>query len=385
MKYILLFIFFIHFTLLDAAIPSGYYDLAEGKKAEQLKNALHQIIANDTTGYLRYGSGVGRTWQGFYSTDRNMVTNAVIDMYSPEIRYFPDPNPDFSSFGQEVHIEHSLPKSWWGGSESVAAYTDLHHLYPADGPTNTSKSNHPLGVVTGTVNLDNGVSKVGIGTYPGYNNRVFEPADEYKGDFARTYMYMATAYQNYSNSWNSPMMDNNTYPVFNSWALNLLLQWHRQDPVSEKETTRTDVVFSFQNNRNPFIDYPELAEHIWGSKTDQPFYTSPTSTGPNISAIVAPLNSNVTIEIETQSNSSVQRSFYVKCDHLRDGVNISISGSNANLFSASRSSISQFEATNGEEIFIVYSPISKGNHSATLTISSEGASPFVINLSGQSK
>jgi len=79
---------------------------------------------------------------------------------------------------------------------------------------------------------------------------------------------MATAYEHYKNVWNSTkpenMMENNSYPVFKQWAINLLLQWSRQDPVSDKERTRNEQVFLIQGNRNPFIDYPELVEYIWG-------------------------------------------------------------------------------------------------------------------------
>lgn len=368
-----------------AVVPAGYYQSAEGKNGAELKTILHQIIANDTTGNLSLGSGAGRTWEAFYSTDRDMTTNAVIDMYSPEIRYFPSPNPDFASFGQDVHIEHSLPRSWWGGSTSVAANTDLHHLFPADGVTNNAKSNHPLGVVTGTLFFDNGVSKVGNGNYPGYTNRVFEPADEYKGDFARAYLYIATAYQNYSGAWNSPMMDNNTYPVFNNWAIHLLLQWHRQDPVSVKETTRNNVVYSFQNNRNPYIDYPQLAEHVWGNMATVPFYINSVPTAARLNAFVSSLSSNVTMTITTNINTPAQRAIHVKCSNLQGAVTLSITGANASLFSISKSSLTQSAATNGEDIVVTYSPNITGTHSAVLTISSPNASAFVINLSGLSR
>lgn len=252
---------------LSAGIPPSYYNDADGKNKSELKTALHVIICQDTTGYFRHGSGHGHTWEAFYYTDRDVETNAVIDMYSSKIRYFPDPNPNFSSFGYEVHIEHSMPKSWWG-SLTTAPYKDLHHLYPADGSTNISKSNHPLGVVSGTVSMDNGVSKVGYANYDGYSGKVFEPADEYKGDFARSYFYMVTAYQNYYSLWNSPMLLKNTYPTLNNWSIELLLSWHHNDAVSEKELKRTEVVYNPQGNRNPFIDHPELADYIWGQNVD---------------------------------------------------------------------------------------------------------------------
>jgi len=252
-------------------IPSGYYNSLNRKQTSSLKTELHNIICQDTTHYLSYGSGANHTWQGFYSTDRNTTNNLVIDMYSDSLRYFQTNyvSLDYPAFGQKIHIEHSVPKSWWGSHE-WSAYKDLNHLYPADGSTNLSKNDYPLGVVSGTPTKNNGVSKIGPAVYNGYVGNVFEPADQYKGDFARTYFYMATAYEHYENIWENTkpenMMERNTYPTLKTWAIQLLLQWHRQDPVSQKELTRVENVYTIQHNRNPFIDHPELIEYIWGNK-----------------------------------------------------------------------------------------------------------------------
>lgn len=267
----------------SAEVPSGYYNSLEGKKTAILKTALHDIICQDTTHYLGYGSGKGKTWEGFYSTDRDLSNNAVIDMYSANVRFFAEPNPNFTAFGNIINIEHSLPKSWWGCdiTHPDCPAKDLNQLYPADGSTNSSKNDDPLGVVTGTPTKNNGVSKIGPGTSDNYTGAVFEPADQYKGDFARSYFYMATAYEHYASRWDTSkpenMLNNNTYPVFKPGALALLLKWHRQDPVSEKERARTDVVYSIQNNRNPFIDHPELAEYIWGSRMSETYSLTVTS------------------------------------------------------------------------------------------------------------
>lgn len=293
-----------------AGIPPYYYDNAEDLFGAELKTELHQIICNDTTEYLSYGSGIGHTWEGFYLSDRDSTTNAVIDMYSAIIRYYPDPNPDFASFGQEIHIEHSFPKSWWGGT-SLSAYTDLHHLYPADGSTNLSKSNCPLGEVTGTISTDNGVSKIGDGVYENYDGNVFEPADTYKGDFARSYFYIVTAYENYYTLWDSPMLENNTFPVFNDWAIEMLLEWHRHDPVSDKERKRTEVVFLFQNNRNPFIDHPELAEHIWGNQTQSGWTQIENLLSTPISEVDVIVNqNNRTIVVKSQKDKDINVNIY---------------------------------------------------------------------------
>ena len=271
-KISLLFFALIYSLVITAQIPAGYYYLADGKKKAELKSALSTVIANAKM--LSYGSGAGKTWQGFYYTDRN-EDNSVVDMYSAIVRYFPENYGSISG----MHIEHSLPKSWWGSRENNA-YKDLFHLYPADGPMNSAKGNLPLGEVN-VISNTNGVSKTGMNGFSYYSGKVFEPADEFKGDFARSYLYMSVAYENFGdamhNYWNSPMMNNNTYPVWQKWAIDLLLKWHRQDPVSEKELARQEQVFQIQGNRNPFIDYPNLVEYIWGVDTNN-IYHFPAET-----------------------------------------------------------------------------------------------------------
>lgn len=259
-----------------AEIPAGYYHKASNKHSNELLNTLNIICSNGS--FLSYGSGEGYTWEGFYYTDRN-ADGSVIDMYSAEVRY----QTSFNSV-DGLHIEHSLPKSWWGGWENYA-YRDLHHLFPADATTNSTKNNLPLGEVENAT-FDNGVSKIGSTLLYGSKTKCFEPADMYKGDFARAYFYISTVYNELSALWQSPMMNNNVYPVWNDEALELLLKWHREDPVSEKEIKRQEAVYQIQHNRNPFIDYPEMVEHIWGNKKEiaivlpeetRPFLTSPTT------------------------------------------------------------------------------------------------------------
>ncbi len=260
---------------ITANYPKGYYKTLNGKKRESLKTALHKIICKDTTHYLKYGAGKGHTWSGFYITDRDESDNSVIDMYSNQKVYWGKEyvQKGYKGFSGFLDIEHCVPKSWWHCNmrKPDCAALDLHQLYPSNSRMNRSKSNHPLGVVLGIPTKDNGLCKVGKAIYRGYRGNVFEPADEYKGDFARSYFYVATAYQNYQYKWKKSaenMMEANTYPTLKPWAIRILLKWHRQDPVSDKERQRTDKVFSIQHNRNPFIDYPELIEYIWGTKVD---------------------------------------------------------------------------------------------------------------------
>ena len=124
-----------------------------------------------------------------------------------------------------------------------------------------------------------GKGKLGKSTYPGYSGTVFEPDDEYKGDFARTYFYMACAYQNYT--WNyTYMLTNNSWKSLNDWSIDLLCRWARNDAVSDKEVSRNDAVQKHQNNRNPFIDFPELFEYIWGNRQGEVFYVDDTNPQP---------------------------------------------------------------------------------------------------------
>lgn len=244
----------------SAEIPLEYYSSLQGLSGAELKTAIHEIIANDVD-MLDYGSGSNNTWWGFYVTDRDEATNTVIDRYSNNTH-------EFNSRGQSVsgmNIEHSFPKSWWGGSKNNA-YKDLFNLMPSESSINSSKSNYPMGKVT-SVNVNNGCTKVGTGSN-GY--KLWEPADKWKGDFSRSYLYMATAYQNFTWSGTQAMqiLEQNTYPTLQKWAYELYLQWARTDRVSDIEVKRNDNVYSIQNNRNPFVDFPNLMEYIWGDSTD---------------------------------------------------------------------------------------------------------------------
>ena len=242
----------------SAEVPTAYYSRLDGKSGEELKTTAFQIINPHST-----ISSYSDLPQYFMRTDLYPETMQWWDMYSDIPLYAP-------SF-KGLNREHAFPKSWWGGSTDTPAYIDLNHLYPSEARANQAKSNYPLGVVQ-TAKFDNGITTVGyaVSGQGGGAAQVFEPDDEYKGDFARTYFYMVTCYQNLTWKY-TYMVQNNTYPTLNAWALDLLLKWHREDPVSQKEIERNETIYGIQNNRNPFIDFPDLAEYIWGDKVGEPF------------------------------------------------------------------------------------------------------------------
>ena len=236
------FIVAILFSALATA-QSQYYTSVDGVAGgATLKNALYNLIKVHER--ISYGSGTASTWGAFYSTDRNPATNQVYDMYSSEVRYFGDKGSAISG----MNIEHSLPKSWWGGTKNDA-YCDLHHLNPSDQNANSRKGNFPLAELE-SVSWDNGVTYVGKATINGSSVSAFEPCDEYKGDFARTYMYMFTCYQNLSFEYTWMNYENSAYPTLRPWAVELLLKWNKQDPVSQKEIDRNNAVYEIQGNRN---------------------------------------------------------------------------------------------------------------------------------------
>ncbi len=247
------------FFIVTAQIPIGYYDSAEGLSGSRLKTALYNIINTHTA--LSYDD----LWNYFPSTDcKSDDATQIWDMYSDSVSYF--------SYHYGLEKEHCVPKSWWNEDDIVTAtgdnsvqYCDLFNMYPANGDANQAKLNYPLCDVTSGSSFDNGSSMVGSSSRTDYTGIAFEPADEYKGDFARTYLYMATCYQDI-NTWNTYsycMFTTGSYPGFKDWAIDLLVQWSTNDPVSTKEIDRNNAVYLIQGNRNPYIDHPEMVAAIW--------------------------------------------------------------------------------------------------------------------------
>lgn len=247
-----------------ATIPNGYYSKIDGTKKSDLKTQLKSCIANHTV--LSYSS----LWEYYEETDVVPgTTRQVFDYYSPDVYYFTGNGTAPSG----ANKEHSCPQSWWGKGSSCNAYSDLFNVLPSEANANSAKSNYPVGEV-GSAKYSNGRIKVGSSKRSEYSGSVFEPADEHKGDFARIYFYIATIYSNanWTTSGTIPCaFVKEDYPTLKSAFIQMLLQWNRQDPVDEWEIGRQERVYSHQHNRNPFIDYPQLAEYIWGDSVEFAF------------------------------------------------------------------------------------------------------------------
>ena len=339
-----------------AAAPSSYYNNAKNKSDQALMSALHQIIRGHTK------RSYSQLWTDFKTTDCN--GNIIIDRYSnSQFTYSSDQCGNYSAEGDCYNREHSVPNSWWGQDESDTAYTDLHHLIPTDGWVNSKRGNHPLGnCANGTVY---GTGKLGACTFSGYSGTVFEVADEYKGDFARMYFYFAVRYMprisSYTSGLGSAVFTASSYKCLTTWAINQLLEWHRNDPVSTLETNRNNAVYNKQNNRNPFIDYPELVEYIWGNKQGLTWPSGGTATP----ALTSPANGS-TINVGTNTGSGVSKSITVKGTNLTKALTVSVSGSG---FSVTPTSITATNANNGTTVTVTYNGTAT-NATGTLTISS---------------
>ena len=261
-----LLVLLLHFFAIAAFAQHDYFADIDGVKGgADMKNALYNIIKEHKR--ISYGSGEDKTWGAFYTTDA-VIENGkrrALDMYSNEKRYFGNKGAAVEG----MNIEHSVAKSWWGGTNNNA-YCDLHHLNPSDQNANSRKSNYPLGELT-SVSWDNGVTFVGKANIDGSSQNAYEPCDEYKGDFARVFMYMFTCYQDLTWEYTWMNYEKSEYPTLKPWAVALLLKWHKQDPVSEKEINRNNAVFAIQGNRNPYVDYPQLADYVWGDSINYIF------------------------------------------------------------------------------------------------------------------
>lgn len=247
-----------------AQIPEGYYSSLKGKKGAELKTAIWKIIKNAKV--LEYGSGDQCTWWGFYVTD---VTDDgyCIDRYSPRNSWQKYGRRGSSISG--MNIEHSFAQSWWGKT-NCNLKKDLFNIMPCESKINSSKGNRGMGIVTKVTNT-NGATKVGSGAN---GLSLWEPADEWKGDFARGYMYIVTAYEDYANKWQSEgsnSLYNNTYPTLKEWAYTLYIQWAKADKPNALEIKRNNDVAKIQGNRNPYVDFPNLMEYVWGDSTNIAF------------------------------------------------------------------------------------------------------------------
>jgi endonuclease I len=263
------FLLSVIFINTSAQAPAGYYNAANGLTGPALKTALKNII---TTGHQDHG--YAGLWTAYLTTDRDYFyenDGTILDIYSEKpngpdpYNYTPITNQcgNYSGEGSCYNREHIIPQSLFNEASPMVA--DINFIRATDGKVNGMRSDYPFGVVGNNVSFQsqNG-SKLGTSASLGYSGTVFEPIDAFKGDVARMILYFVTRYEEKLQGFSSGgMLGNVAFPGLQPWALNQYLAWNTMDPVSAEEIARNNASFTYQGNRNPFIDNPNYANLIW--------------------------------------------------------------------------------------------------------------------------
>ena len=272
-------------TVTPAASLPAYYVKIDGKSGKSLFDAVQTVTK---TGYSSLG--YDGLWGAYPYTDVH-ENGYVWDMYSDCTWKSINSNHcgEYKNECDCYNREHSIPKSWYGGTTSGPG-CDIFHLVPTDGKVNGIRSNYAFGEVSSADYNKHGnkrgsaksITIIGGNTIAGNtgatiscSGTVFEPRDEYKGDFARGYMGALLRWAGEkaftSGEGSKTFTTNFSTGSFGltKYGVALLMKWHRQDPVSKKEIDRNNGIQQTQGNRNPFIDYPYLAEYIWGEKAGE--------------------------------------------------------------------------------------------------------------------
>ncbi len=287
MNKIVLLISLIVSVTINAQIPANYYNTANGLSGYTLKSQLRTIISN---GHINHG--YNNLYNGYITTDTdNYYENdgTVLDIYSENpngtdpYNYTHNNNKcgSYSNEGDCYNREHLMPQSWFNSAQPMKS--DIHHVVPSDGKVNGQRGNYPLADVSSASWTSQNGSKRGACADAGYGGTVFEPIDEFKGDVARIYFYMATRYENEIGSWqganasSNAVLDGSSDHVFENWYFDVLYQWHIQDPVSQREIDRNNAAYDYQGNANPFISHPEWVNAIWNPIPDTEVPSTPTN------------------------------------------------------------------------------------------------------------
>ena len=243
-------------NLLIGQIPSGYYNAAENKVDQALRTALHNIIDDHIE--FPYTNSATDTWDILQESDADPVnSNNVLLIYTRESVN----GPQEYNGGSGWNREHVWAKSRGDFGTATGEGTDVHNLRASNINVNSTRNNYSFD------NCDTNCSQ-SFGNYYSGSARVFEPRDQDKGDVARIIFYMEVRYEGDNGEEDLEMTNNilfyNNEPRHG--VRSTLLEWHELDPVDDFERNRNDVIYSYQGNRNPFIDHPELVDYIWGDQ-----------------------------------------------------------------------------------------------------------------------
>lgn len=259
---------------------ASYWSSVDGKSGGELWSAVSAATNKGfkSIGYNGLYSAYLKT--DVYPSDSVGKAGKIWDMYGECVFSSGNTCSNYSGICDCYNREHSIPQSWWGGGTGGIG-NDIFHVLPTDGKINGVRSNYEYGEVNGGTNWRGNyygaagswaTDKKTIASTAGESvkgsGNVFEPKDQYKGDWARGIMGTIVKWQQsditQGNNFFSGSYTASSYYGLTKKAVVLLMKWHREDPVSQKEIDRNNGIQATQGNRNPFIDYPYLAEYIWG-------------------------------------------------------------------------------------------------------------------------
>ena len=262
-----------------ADIPA-YWASVDGKSGATLWSAVSAATSKNykSIGYNGLYSAYLKT--DVYPADSVGKAGKIWDMYGECVFATSNTCGNYNGVCDCYNREHSIPQSWWGGGTSGIG-NDIFHVLPTDGKINGVRSNYEYGEVNGGTNwrgnkygaagswsTDKKTIASAAGESVNGSGNVFEPKPQYKGDWARGIMGTIVKWQQSNlttgNNFFSGEYTSSGYFGLTKKAVVLLMKWHREDPVSQKEIDRNNGIQQTQGNRNPFIDYPYLAEYIWG-------------------------------------------------------------------------------------------------------------------------
>ena len=345
--------------------------------ASSLISALRSVTSTGTSGSY---AGLWTTY-----TKAFIRSDGYIKDYYSSISKFTTANQDNGSGGttegDKYNREHSIPKSWWGGTTSSGTQgADPFIVIPADKLVNNKRSNYPLGKVSSVTFASSGdYSKLGSAdTSYGYTGTVFEPNDEVKGDLARIHFYAIAKYSE-SYGWttgngSSTFSGSSTKNYgLTDYAVKLFTAWNELDPPDDWERSVNTALYGIQGNTNPFIDHPEYANTLWGNVSGATTYTGSGGTTPSVGITSI---SKTTASLTVGGNTTISAT-------SSNGGTISWSSSDTSV-----ATVSSTTAASGSDVTIT----AQSEGSATITASiiidsttySKSCSVTVSSSGGQS-
>ncbi|TXK70888.1 endonuclease [Mesonia sp. HuA40] len=255
------------YNTVSSTAPSGYYSGIDQLAGNSLRDALQAIVAdpnlvrahtyNDVIDILKQADenpeNNNQIWQVYTESVKQKIdfqTSSINTGTWNREHTFPRSRGGFFSI-EEDETADGISVYWTTNADSLRhANSDAHGLRAVDGPENSARGNKHYGQYTGPINNQG----------------------SFKGDVARSVFFLALRYNGLS------IVSGYSQITGELGDLDTLLNWHRNDPPDDFEMNRNNIIYSWQKNRNPFIDYPDLIEYIWGNKQGQTWNNPLSST-----------------------------------------------------------------------------------------------------------